>query len=257
MSKKLVGLLALPILLALGISIIHPNILNASETKIVSQQQKSKKAISVPTKAQLAQGLTSTDGNFLAYTQKPDKSWTNKKLQIYNLPDKSSKTISIKLDQLFNLSSWSPNSAYLYIYEESGYYGGLKGHVIDVQKNKIISTFPTLNPEIVWVDDSSFYYFEPQDDCIQGICETQKSVHLKLMNLDTIKPNFIAKFSSSEKFPLITNASLVNDKLQFGYAEEYFDYTSKATKAYQVDASTNEIEEITVEDLMSLADDTK
>ncbi len=89
--------------------------------------------------------LLSNNGKLLAYTIKPQNSWVNEDIVIKNLETNTSATIKLKLPMSFHLASWSPNDSYLYIFEEAQYYGGLRGIVLDIQTQKTLYSFPTLN----------------------------------------------------------------------------------------------------------------
>lgn len=195
--------------------------------------------------------LLSNNGKLLAYTIKPQNSWVNEDIVIKNLETNTSATIKLKLPMSFHLASWSPNDSYLYIFEEAQYYGGLRGIVLDIQTQKTLYSFPTLNRDISWVNDSEILYFEPENQCVNSLdCENPK-ISLKQHNLrsNTNKALF-SKTQKNRKLPLIKFPTRLNKRFEFGITEDPLDYTSDVTDAIEINLDTGKSKKLNKDQLL-------
>lgn len=176
------------------------------------------------------EGVLSHSENFLAYSVKSENSWVNENIIIKNLEQGTSETIKLKLPMPFHISSWSPDDSYLFIYEESQYYGGLQGSIVDVKTKKIVYSFPTLNQTISWTGNSDFLYFSSETPVNSPI-----SISLNEYKLLSKKKTTLLKYqSTSRKIPLVKYPTKLSDKFQFGLTSNYEDYTSDITDAFEI-----------------------
>ncbi len=243
MCNKLKTFLLIPFLV---IALLLTYTLTVSSQENIQQRQ----PISTPPwttqPINLPDGILSNSGKLVAYSIKSPESWVNENIIIQDLETNSSDTIKLKLTMPFQIVSWSPDDSYLYIFEESQYYGGLKGSIVEVKSKKILNSFYTLNQDISWVNNTEVLYFDPgtpSDLNTSGVSLRRYNIH---SNTDTFLLN---KSVHNGRLPLVKFPTRLGEKFEFGITGDYVDYTSDITEAIEVNLRTGDTRAISRESL--------
>lgn len=243
MTKKYRNILLIAIICIL---FTLPTLTVHSEETSVNTKTTPTKSISRVTLIPQTTGVLSNNKKLIASTTKSPNSWTNEDIVIQDLEKNDRTTIKLKLPMPFQIRSWSPDNSYLYIFEESQYYGGLVGKIIDVKSKKTLYSFPTLNQDITWVNDTGFIYFNPQHK--NGV---PTNLVLFQHNIKTGKSTSILKQPvTNQKFPYIKSQTYVGGQFEFGFSTNYIDYTSDISEGVRIHLKTKKYETIDKSDLL-------
>lgn len=232
----------------LMIVLLLTHTLTVSSQEVAQQRQPVSPSLATTQPIDLPGGVLSNSGEFIAYSVRPKESWINEDIVIQDLEQSTSAIIKLKLAMPFQIVSWSPDDSYLYIFEESHYYGGLRGGVVDVKSKKLIHSFSTLSHNVSWVNNTDLLYFHPEISSERNTNGVSLRRYNVQTNTDTVLLN---KSTHNARFPLVKFPTRLDERFEFGIAEDYVDYTSDITEGIEVNLRTGNTRTLSKESLIA------
>lgn len=167
--------------------------------------------------------VNSNTEDIRAFSLKHPNKWVSDQT-IYIDDNGTITTIPIDTLQDFKIVGWSPNNQYVYILESSQYYGGQRGHLVDVKSQSVVYSFYTLTNDITWVKPHSFVYFDPKISCKELDFEKCLKMDVGVIQYNIKESRGINEYTILEqesKYPLVKLISVKNSTLEFKLTYDY------------------------------------